>query len=143
VTRSNLSDTVFSAGFICFLCNILVSCVLAHCILSCSALFLKIFMVARRNRADHYIFILWFLLSFFLLFFPRLISAPSAVADWMSTILPHMLWPSVNLECRSEMWCVRLAGNARPKKITIWARIDNRKKTCETAIPPPHVSTIW
>ena len=25
-----------------------------------------------------------------LLFFPRLISA---VADWMSTILPHMMWP--------------------------------------------------
>ena len=28
--------------------------------------------------------------SFFLLFFPRLISA---VGDWMSTILPHMVWP--------------------------------------------------
>jgi len=28
--------------------------------------------------------------SFFLLFFPRLISA---VADWMSAILPHMMWP--------------------------------------------------
>jgi len=35
-----------------------------------------------------YIFILWFLLL--LLFFPRLISA---VGDWMSTILPHMVWP--------------------------------------------------
>jgi len=34
-----------------------------------------------------YIFILWFLL---LLLFPRLISA---VGDWMSTILPHMVWP--------------------------------------------------
>ena len=28
--------------------------------------------------------------GFFLLFFPRLISA---VGDWMSTILPHMVWP--------------------------------------------------
>jgi len=28
--------------------------------------------------------------SFFFLFFPRLMSA---VADWMSTILPHMVWP--------------------------------------------------
>ena len=28
---------------------------------------------------------------FFLLFFPRLISA---VADWMSAILPHMVWPN-------------------------------------------------
>jgi len=43
-------------------------------------------------------FILWLLLL--LSFFPRLISA---VGDWMSTILPHMVWPySVNLECRSE-----------------------------------------
>jgi len=48
-------------------------------------------MVALWNRADHYIFALWLLLSFFLLFlFPRLISA---VADWMSAILPHMVWP--------------------------------------------------
>jgi len=41
-------------------------------------------MVALWNRAEHYIFALWFLLSFF----PRLISA---VGDWMSTILPHMM----------------------------------------------------
>ena len=43
-------------------------------------------MVALWNSADNYIF-LWFLL---LLFFLRLISA---VADWMSAILPHMVWP--------------------------------------------------
>ena len=35
-------------------------------------------------RCGHYIFVL------FLSFFPRLISA---VADWMSTILLHMVWP--------------------------------------------------
>jgi len=29
-------------------------------------------------------------LSFYLFLFPRLISA---VGDWMSTILPHMVWP--------------------------------------------------
>ena len=40
------------------------------------------------NRADHYVFILWFL--FLLLSFPRLVSA---VTDWMSAILPHMAWP--------------------------------------------------
>jgi len=41
--------------------------------------FLSFFMVVLWNRADHYIFIVWFLLlSFF--FFPRLISA---VADCM------------------------------------------------------------
>jgi len=47
-------------------------------------------MVVLWNRADHYIFALWFLLSIYLLFLPRLISA---VADWMSAILPHTVWP--------------------------------------------------
>ena len=46
---------------------------------------LLIIMAALCNRADHYIFALWFLSSIFYLFFiPRLISA---AADWMSTIL--------------------------------------------------------
>ena len=45
------------------------------------------FMVALCNRETIYIFMLWFVL---LLFFPRLISA---AADWMSAILPHMVWP--------------------------------------------------
>ena len=49
-----------------------------------------LFMVVLWNRADHYIFALWFLLSIYLLFLPRLISA---VADWMSAILPHTVWP--------------------------------------------------
>jgi len=40
------------------------------------------------NRADHYTFILFLSSSSFL--FPRLISA---VGDWMSTILPHIVWP--------------------------------------------------
>ena len=40
-------------------------------------------MVALWNRADHYIFALWLFLSFFLFFFPRLISA---IGDWMSAI---------------------------------------------------------
>ena len=44
------------------------------------------FMVALCNRETIYIFMLWFVL---LLFFPRLISA---AADWMSTILRHMVW---------------------------------------------------
>jgi len=42
---------------------------------------------ALHSRCGQYIFVLWFLLSSS---FPRLISA---VADWMSTILPHMVWP--------------------------------------------------
>jgi len=49
----------------------------------------SLFMAALWNRAGHYIFILWFL-SNYLSIFPRLISA---AADWMSTILRHMVWP--------------------------------------------------
>jgi len=45
------------------------------------------FMATLRSRCGHYIFALWFLLLFF---FPHLISA---VADWTSTILTHMVWP--------------------------------------------------
>jgi len=37
-----------------------------------------------------YILMLWFVFLLLLFFFPRLISA---VADWMSAILPHMVWP--------------------------------------------------
>jgi len=49
--------------------------------------FLLLLMAALWNRAGHYIFVLWFLLLSFL--------SPifSAVADWMSNILPHMVWP--------------------------------------------------
>jgi len=51
-----------------------------------------IIMVALCNRADHYILPCDFYLSSFYLsyFFSRLISA---AVDWMSTILPHMVWP--------------------------------------------------
>ena len=59
---------------------------------------------------------------FYLSFFPRLISA---AADWMSTILPHMVCPSANLECRSERCCTRLAANADPKNVAIWAPSHN------------------
>jgi len=76
-------------------------------------------MAALRSRCGHYIFALWFLSIFFI---PRLISA---VGDWMSTIVRHMVWPySANLECSSEMCCTRLVANAGPKKspkIAIWA----------------------
>jgi len=45
-------------------------------------------MAALHSRCGRYIFALWFLLSSS--FFCRLISA---VADWMYTLLPHMVWP--------------------------------------------------
>jgi len=46
-----------------------------------------LFMAALRSRCGHYILPCSF---FFLSFFRRLFSA---VPDWMSTILPHMMWP--------------------------------------------------
>jgi len=71
-------------------------------------------MVALWNRADHYIFILSFVLL--LSFFPRLISA---VAEWMSAILAHMdrCGLSANLRCKSETCCMRLAENTGRKKV--------------------------
>jgi len=53
-------------------------------------LFTRLFMAALRSRCGHYIFASWFLLSS-TFFFPRPFSA--AVADWMSTILSHTVWP--------------------------------------------------
>jgi len=45
-------------------------------------------MAALWKMAGHYNFALWFLYFFFLLFSPN-----RSAADWMSTILPHMVWP--------------------------------------------------
>jgi len=49
-----------------------------------------IIMAALCNRAGHYILHCDFFLLLLSIFFPRLISA---AADWISTILPHMVWP--------------------------------------------------
>ena len=80
--------------------------------------------------------------SFFLSFFLRLISE---VGDWITST--HGVAISVNLECRSEMCCARLAEiqHAKIAKKSLYghhptslsgyifatkARIDNMKKTC-------------
>jgi len=73
-----------------------------------------IIMVALWNRADHYIFILSFVV---LLFFPRVISA---VAEWMSAILAHQKSPSVHHR-------TTLSGYIFATEV----RIDSRKKTCK------------
>jgi len=59
-----------------------------RCVVSMRSLLLLLIMAALRSRCGHYIFVLWFLLSSSFFFFPRLISA---VLDWMSTILLHMM----------------------------------------------------
>ena len=76
--------------------------------------FCPVIMVALCNRADHYIFIL-FLLSFFLLSF----SSPNRLQSEIGYLPYFGTWcgPSVNLECRSETCCARLAGNTGRKKV--------------------------
>ena len=62
------------------------------------------------------------LFFFFFLFFPRLISA---VAEWMSAILAHMVWPLCKF--RMQVWNVLLAARwkYRTQKIDIWAPSHN------------------
>jgi len=52
--------------------------------------------------------------SFFFRSFPRLISA---VADWMYTILPRIVWPWREFKMQVWKWmcCTRLAGKSGPK----------------------------
>jgi len=95
-------------------------------------------MVALWNRADHYIFALWFLLLLLSSFFPRLISA---VTDWM----PYFrTWCglSVNLGCSAARGSLKIQDAKKSPTIAIWhhrttlsgyifatkARIDNWKK---------------
>jgi len=66
-------------------------------------------MDALCSRCGHYIFVLWFLLLSF--------SSPNLSRRKLD--LYHTSAHGVactNLECRSEMCCRRLAGNAGPKK---------------------------
>jgi len=98
-----------------------------------------LFMVTLWNRADHYIFMLWF---FLLLpsFFPRLISA---AADWMSAILPHMCGLSANLRCRSETYCTQLVENTEHKKVAKNRHLGTIAQLCRAISSQlRHVSTI-
>ena len=87
-------------------------------------------------RADHYIFILWFTCFYLLsssIFFPRLISA---VAEWMSNILLHMVWP----QCEMQVGQVKLATRYRclTRKASIVASVVNlvRSQVYYTERPP-------
>jgi len=80
--------------------------------------------------------------SFFLLFFfPCLISA---TAEWMSTILLHMVWSySANLECSSEMCCTKLAGNTGRKNDAKNRHLGTIAQICRAESSQlMHVSTI-
>jgi len=72
-----------------------------------------------------YIFILSFVLfSFF--FFPRLFSA---FADWMSTILAHMVWPSC--EFKMQVWNVLhgVRSKYRTQKVVRKSRSGHHRTT--------------
>jgi len=79
----------------------------------CEAFLLKAYlkltfiMASLRSRCRHYVFVLWFLLSLFLFFITY--SQPLHIG-----CLPYFRrWCglSANLECRSEICCMRLAEN--------------------------------
>ena len=79
----------------------------------------RLVMVALWNRADHYIFALWFLLSFFLF------SSPNLSDRRLDECLPYFhTWCSfsANLECMSEMFCTRLAEKCRTQKLPLLRR---------------------
>jgi len=83
-------------------------------------------MVALCNKADHYIFVC----GFFFLF----------------GYLPYLhTWcgPSVNLECRSETCCARLAGNTGGKKVAKNRHLGTIAQLCRALSSQlKHVSTI-
>jgi len=104
-------------------------------------------MVALWNRADHYIFILSFVL---LSFFPRLMSA---VAEWMSAIVARL---SANLRSGlkgAARGSLEIQDAKRRQKspsghhrtnlsgyiFATKAHIDNRKKSFKRQLCPPHV----
>jgi len=104
-----------------------------------SSCVLTFIMVAQCNRADHYIFALYFL-SIYLFFIPRLISATS---DWMSAILPHMCGLSANLRCRSETYCTQLVENTEHKKVAKNRHLGTIAQLCRAISSQlRHVSTI-
>ena len=94
----------------------------------------SLIMAALRSRCGHYIFILC------VFFFPGLISA---VADWMSTIIPHMVWPCANLGCRSETCCTRLAENTGRNKSPKIRHLATIAQLCRAiSSQRRHISTI-
>ena len=76
-------------------------------------------MTALRSRCGHYIFVL-----FLSIFFPSP-NLSRRRLDVCHTSTHAWCGPSANLECRSEMCCARLAGNAglqkNRQKVAIWA----------------------
>ena len=77
-----------------------------------------IIMAAVHSRCGHYIFALWFLSSIFFFSSPNLSGRRLDVYHTWCGV-------SANLECRSEMYCTRLAGNTGRKNDAISAPSHN------------------
>jgi len=91
-------------------------------------------MAALCNRADHYIFIM-FLLSSFFFSSPNLSGQRLDVYTWCGL--------SANLECRSETCCARLAENTGRKKVAQNRHLGTIAKLCRAISSQlRHVSTI-
>jgi len=87
-----------------------------------------LFMAALWNRAGHYIFSLWFLLSSSSFFIFLAYSQPSRIG-----CLPYFrTWCglSANLGCRSETCCMRLAENTARKKSPKIRHLRNFAQNC-------------
>jgi len=88
-------------------------------------------MAALRSRCGHYIFIMWFLLSFFFLLLSFFSPILSRRTFDVYTILPHMVWPycEFRMHCRCETCCTQLAEIQDGRKIlqqfAIWAPSHN------------------
>jgi len=85
-------------------------------------------MATLHSRFGHYIFALWFLLSFFFSFLAE--SQPSEIG-----CLPYFhTWCglSTNLRCRSETCCTRLAENTWCKNHQKFGHLHTIVQLCRT-----------
>jgi len=101
---------------------------------------MALIMVALWNRADHYIFILWFLSIYLFLF---------SFLAWSQRphigCLPYFhTWCglSANVECRSEMCCKRLAENTGRKKVAKKSPSGHHRTNLSESSQLRHISTI-
>jgi len=94
-----------------------------------------VIMVALCNRADHYIFAVWFLSSFF--------SSPNLSGRGCLPYFHTWCGLSANLKCRSETCCTRLAGDAGRKKVTKNRNLGTIAQLCRAiSLQLRHLSTI-
>ena len=96
-------------------------------------------MVALCNRADHYIFALWFLLLLSFFSSPNLSRRRLDVCHTST----HDVAFSANLGCTSETCCTWLAENTRRKKVAKNRHLGTIAQLCRAISSQlRHVSTI-